>query len=122
MDAPLRIGIVLNYKAAEKKKDELLSLGSRKRKWLSLGLLPKYRKYVIITGKKKYVPADVAIGLYIESHYPNVVVDYITPAEISTRRFKKNNLNFVIIYDLLESFHLSDKTNFYKYKLSLLPR
>jgi hypothetical protein len=119
MGTPLKIGIVLNYKTAEKKKDELLNLNSRKIKWLSLGLLPKYKKYVIITGKKKYVPADVAIGLYIESHYPNVIVDYITPEEISTRRFKKNNLNFVIIYDLLESFHLSDKTNFYKYKLAL---
>ena len=32
----LKIGIVLNYKNAEKKKDELLSINSRKMPWLAL--------------------------------------------------------------------------------------
>jgi len=115
----LKIGIVLNYKNAEKKKDELISIRSRKMSWLSLAKNPEYKKLLIYRNGIPCVPADVAIGLYIESKYPNVKVDYITPDEISTRRFKKNNIVFVIIYDLLEAFHLSKKDNFYKYKLAL---
>ena len=88
-------------------------------KWLSLGNQDKYKKFVIISNKKKFVPADVAIGLYLEYNHPEVIIDYITPEEISTKRFKSNDINFVIIYDLLESFHLSDKSNFHNYKRAL---
>jgi len=115
----LKIGIVLNYKKAEKKKDELLSINSRKMPWLALAKKKEYRQFIILRNKKPHVPADVAIGLYLESKYPNVKVDYITPDQISTRRFKKNHIVFVIIYDLLESFHLSDKKKFAIYKLAL---
>ena len=114
----MKIGIVLNYKKAEKKKDELLSLNSRKNPWLKLGKEDKYKNHVITVNYKKYVPADVAIGLYLESHF-DIEVDYITPEEISTRRFKKNDIVFIIIYDLLESFHLSDPETFKKYKNAL---
>ena len=112
----MRIGIVLNYKNAEKKKDELLNIKSKKMSWLKHANKKKYKKHII---NKKFIPADVAIGVFIETHYPEVKVDYISPDDISTRRFKKNDLNFVIIYDLLESFHLSDKSKFEKYKLAL---
>jgi hypothetical protein len=110
---PLKIGIVLNYKKAEKKKDELLDIKSKD--WL----LGADKRFTILRKKKVCVPADVAIGLYISSHYPGVIIDYITPEEISTRRFKKNDLVFIIIYDLLEAFHLSNRDNFYKFKLAL---
>ena len=64
MDIELKIGIVLNYKNAEKKKDELFCLDQFD--WLK-GVDPK----LIITSKgKKCVPADVAIGLYLENNYP----------------------------------------------------
>lgn len=115
----LKIGIVLNYKKAEKKKDELLSINSRKMPWLALAKKKEYKPFIILRNKKPHVPADVAIGLYLESKYPNVKVDYILPDEISTKRFKKNDIVFIIIYDLLESFHLSDKKKFANYKLAL---
>jgi len=121
----LRIGIVLNYKRAEKKKDELLNINSKKMKWLAFAK-EKYShggavhsKMLIRKGDKLFVPDDVAIGLYIESHYPGITIDYINPDEISTSRFKKNHLVFIIIYDLLESFHLSDKSKFIKFKNAL---
>jgi hypothetical protein len=117
MDNSLKIGIVLNFKNAEKKKDELLSTDSKP--WLQLGEQPRYKEYTLLKKGKKYVPADVAIGLYIEYTYPDVKVDYIKPEEISTRRFKKNDLDFIIIYDLLEAFHLTKKDNFHKFKLAL---
>ena len=115
----LKIGIVLNYKNAEKKKDELLPVDSNDKPWLKLGDQSRYKPYVVMKKNKKFVPADVAIGLFIESKYPDIKVDYITPDEISTRRFKMNDLVFIIIYDLLEAFHLTKKNNFHKFKLAL---
>jgi hypothetical protein len=120
----LKIGIVLNYKNAEKKKDELMNINSFKMPWLSRANESEYKKHVILRKGKKHVPADVAIGLYLESLNVGsgigISIDYITPDEISTRRFKENDIVFVVIYDLLESFHLSDKTKFYKYKTALM--
>jgi len=123
---PLRIGIILNYKKAEKKKDELLNVNSNKLSWMKHAIRSKHSRSGILhsdllikKGKSSFAPDDVAIGIYIESMYPNVIIDYITPDEISTRRFKKNDIVLVIIYDLLEAFHLSDPTKFKKYKNAL---
>jgi len=113
----LKIGIVLNYKKAEVKKEELININSRKMPWLSLAKKDRYKPY-IIENEKRFIPADVAIGIYLESHF-DVIVDYITPPEISTRRFKKNDIVFIIIYDLLEAFHLSDEKLFYNFKNAL---
>ena len=67
IDLELRIGIVLNYKKAEQKKDELYSVN--KYPWLKSANDPKYKDLVITKPRKngKYVPADVAIGLFLES-------------------------------------------------------
>jgi len=108
MNSPLKVGIVLNYKNAEKKKDELIDINSES--YLQLAKEKKYSSLCITRKNKKCVPADVAIGLYLESQ--GVIVDYINPDDISVRRFKKNDIVFVVIYDLLESFHLSDKQTF----------
>jgi glutathione synthase/RimK-type ligase-like ATP-grasp enzyme len=113
----MNIGIVLNYKNAEKKKDELIPIDSKP--WLKIADEVKYKNLILKKKDKKYVPADLAIGLYIESKFPDIKIDYITPDEISTRRFKKNDLVFIIIYDLLEAFHLTKKDNFNKFKLAL---
>ena len=113
----INIGIVLNFKNAEKKKDELMAIDSKP--WLQLANDNFYKKFIVLKKDKKYVPADVAIGLYIESKYPNIKVDYITPDEISTRRFKKNDIVFIIIYDLLEAFHLGKKDKFNTFKAAL---
>ena len=109
----LKIGIVINYKNAEKKKDELIDINSKQ--WLQ----NVDKKFTIVRKKNTFVPADIAIGYYIINRYPNVSLDFISPDEISTKRFKQNDIVFIIIYDLLESFHLSNKKNFYKYKLAL---
>jgi hypothetical protein len=123
---PIRIGIVLNYKKAERKKDELLNVKSTKLKWMRHATHSKHSRggilhsdLLIKKGKRSFAPDDVAIGIYIEAMYPDVIIDYITPDEISTRRFKKNHIVFVIIYDLLEAFHLSDILKFKKYKNAL---
>ena len=122
----LNIGIVLNYKKAEMKKDELYNVN--KYPWLKIANDTKYNKLVInkpnfLSGKdKRCVPADVAIGVFLESlpkEEINIVVDYITPDEISVERFRKNDIVFVIIFDLLECFHLSKGSKFETFKHAL---
>jgi hypothetical protein len=114
MNISIKIGIVLNYKNAEKKKDELFTINSK-------DYLKDTEKKYTINGK---VPADVAIGMYIKHFFPNtddfkIVIDFIEPEQISLKRFKQNCINFVIIYDLLECFHLGSKANFAKFKDAL---
>ena len=120
----LKIGIVLNYKNAEKKKDELYCVD--KYPWLKMAIESKYNELTILNNKKKLcVPADVGIGLFLESlnRDPSVkiTVDYITPDDISLARFNKNDIVFVVIYDLLESFHLANKSKFEKPELPADP-
>jgi len=116
----IKIGIVLNFKNAEKKKDELFPMNSRD--YLQSANSPEYKQFTINKNGKIFVPDDVAIGMYLEhlqkNDQFNIVVDYITPSEISVRRFKENDIVFVIIFDLLECFHLSKKMyNNYKHAL-----
>lgn len=58
-------------------------------------------------GSAHGVPTDRAIGCFIQHAYrtEGIEVDYIGPEELSTARLKANDLNFLLIYDLLESFH-----------------
>jgi hypothetical protein len=110
----LKIGIVLSYKNAEKKKDELLRINLSRMPWLK----DTPKEFIIMRDSKPNIPADRAIGVYLESNF-NVIVDYILPNEISTQRFKSNDIVFVIIYDLLECFHLDGKKIYRKYKTAL---
>jgi len=122
MELSIKIGIVLNYKKAEMKKDELYCVNSKEHPWLRILNEEKYDPFTIIKKNKRCVPADVAIGVYLEhisasgNQSVKIIVDYITPDEISIKRFQQNDLNYIIIYDLLESFHLSDKSKFEKFK------
>lgn len=113
----LRIGIVLTRLKAEKKKDELVSISSRSRPWLSGKNAPKLESWMtIVRDSKKYTSADISMGKYIEWNFKNVDVDYIKPEDISIKRFKTNDLNFMLIYDLLESFHVDSKKVFDNFK------
>ena len=66
----LKVGIVLNYKKAELKKEELLNVNSKKMPWLALAKEEKYKSHVIVIKKsgkaRSFVAADVAIGIYLE--------------------------------------------------------
>ena len=74
MDISLKIGIVLNYKNAEKKKDELFEINSKD--YLSSEKIDN--ELIILRKGKKCVPADVAIGCYIKHKYsddPNFKIE-----------------------------------------------
>jgi len=116
----LRIGILLTYPRLEVKKEELISHRCKNRAWTKLAddkfvVERKFRREKKI-GKRhplgKYaIPTDVAVGCFIKHEYSdkNVEVDMILPHEISKERLASNDLNFFLIYDLLECFH-SDKS------------
>ena len=109
---PLKIGIVLNFKAAEKKKDEILNVNSTKKPWLKLAKNKEFTPFTIMREKKRCVPVDVALGVYIQDKYPTIKIDYIKPEEISSKRFAQNDIVFLMQYDLLEAFHLTDHSKF----------
>jgi len=122
---PTNIGILLTYPKLEATKEELVS-ASRKRPWafqaykaVSPEGSPQYvcQRTGETTGKKgKGIPTDVSIGYYIRRKFGRfgVNVDLILPHEITKERLAKNDLNFFLIYDLLEAFH-TDKTPGKKY-------
>jgi len=123
MEIELKIGIVLNYKKAEMKKDELYCVNSKDKPWLKLANQSKYLPFTIESKGKVCVPADLAIGLFLESlpksEEIKIVVDYITPKNISLKRFREKDIVFIIIYDLHECFHLSKGNDFETFKHAL---
>ena len=46
----------------------------------------------------------------MKSQNKNIEIDFIKPKDITPKRLKKNDINFMIIYDLLEAFH-NDKND-----------
>jgi len=56
------------------------------------------------------IATDVSIGEYLKMYHGDIFyIDYIRPQDISRKRLAQNDINFLIIYDLLESFHI-DRT------------
>lgn len=115
----LKIGILLTRANAEKKKDELVNVNSRKRPWLHRCNTPEYRNLTIKRGNKTCVPGDVSIGFYILWNWKNVAVDFIHPHEINVKRLNSNDINFMLIYDLIESYHVDKKKIFEKFRDTL---
>ena len=111
----MRIGILLTSKKQEFKKDEMLNTREHSRKYLKKA--PD--DLCLFRDNKKLIPADAAIGVYLETQYKDMIVDYILPDEITPGRLKKNDLNFMIIYDLLEAYHNEPKNVFHKLKNTL---
>lgn len=111
----MRIGILLTRLHAEKKKDELVRINSKKRPWLK----ETPRKFTIRRGKHLWTSGDVSVGMYLMWNWKNVVIDFIRPEDISEARLKKNDLNFMLIYDLLESYHVDKRPVFLRMQKTL---
>jgi len=119
-----RIGILLTNSQNEGKKEEIISIRKQipPRPWVKtvdFAKNPDFRidreAYHIAMDNIKIprtvgIAADVSIGEYILFMYGDEFeVDYIRPSEVTKERLEGNDINFLIIYDLLESFHL-DRT------------
>jgi hypothetical protein len=119
----VKIGIVLTYPKNEVKKADLIShhpslpytqhadkkyIVERKYIWKG-DVLKKVKRHPL---GKYGIPTDVAIGCsvrHMSKVGSGVSVDFILPHEVSAERLKANDLNFLILYDVLEAFH-TDKT------------
>jgi len=115
-----RIGILLTDSQNEGKKEEIISLRRRvpPRPWIKnvdFETNPDFRieraSYQLQFGdtvpKTVGIATDVSIGEYLKTYHGDVFeVDYIRPKDISKERLAQNDVNFLIIYDLLESFHI----------------
>ena len=119
----MNIGIILTWPKAEAEKDELVLVKSRERPWVSeiLERYPEEHSEFLIENHdgKMCVAGDVSIGMYIAWNWKNVNIDYILPDEISSDRFRENDINFMIVYDLLESFHVDKRSAFTEFKEAL---
>ncbi len=82
----MRIGILLTSKKQEFKKEEMINTAQRKRKYLK----DAPPSLTVKSKGKKLIPSDAAIGIYLEKHYKDVIVDYILPDEITPKRLKDN--------------------------------
>jgi len=119
-----RIGILLTDPKNEGKKEEVISLRRRipPRPWIKevdFKLNPDFR-----IDRKAYkleyfdnevprtvgIATDVSIGEWLKYYHGDIfTIDYIRPKDISKERLAQNDINFLIIYDMLESFHI-DRT------------
>jgi len=99
----IKVGILITKPGQEKKKEELIHCASRTRPWLDVNIPSHLR--INNSKNKKCVPGDVSVGLYMQHKDPKIEIDFIKPNEITEKRLKGNLINFMVIYDLLESFH-----------------
>lgn len=108
----VRVGILLTNPKQELKKGELLACTQFE--WAKTAE-KKFGCARDEQNPQKYgrygIPTDVAIGAYMQHalEQKDVEVDFIMPKEITKERLKSNDLNFMLIYDILEAFH-TDKT------------
>merc|ERR1711964_767939 len=101
-------------------KEELISHRDKNRAWTKLAdpkfvVERKFRREKKVAKRhplgKYAIPTDVSVGCFIKHEYADkdVEVDLILPHDISKDRLEKNDINFLMIYDLIESFH-TDKS------------
>jgi len=116
-----RIGILLTDSKNEGKKEELISFRRRvpPRPWIKevdfktnpdFRIVREpyhYRDYDLKVPRAIGIATDVSIGEYLKMYYGDIFeIDYIRPKEITKERLAQNDINFLIIYDVLESFHI----------------
>jgi len=119
-----RIGIILTNSKTEGKKEEIISIRKRNppRPWIkNVDFIknPDFRidreSYQLAMGNIEVprtvgIAADVSIGEYIRMYHGSTFeVDFIRPDELTIERLEGNAINFLVIYDILESFH-TDRT------------
>jgi hypothetical protein len=112
-----RIGIVLTLGDQEARKGELIDIRRKLplRPWAALApenlrIDREGKVGGVDKGQTIGIPGDVSMGAYISAKYGHTFdVDFIEPKDISAKRLKGNDINFLLTYDLLEAFHTDKK-------------
>lgn len=100
----MRIGVICTPSFEEEiEKDELVLIDYDKRPWL-MGL-PK--EYIIHHKDTIHTTDDISIAYYLKYSLPkDIKVDIIMPTEEDAiDKAKKNDINFLLIFDMLEAHH-----------------
>jgi hypothetical protein len=120
----VRVGVLLTVGEQEGNKFELVDEKRRvpARPWVKetpedffIERPSTQRKAGAVVPPTVGIPGDVSIAEYIKFNHGNdFEIDYIHPKDITTERLKSNDINFLVIYDLLEAFHLDKKGEVFK--------
>lgn len=120
----VRIGIILTDPDFERQKLELVRYSKSNpdelpwNKHVPEEAVTKRTAHMRQTGSSHGIASDMAVGAFVKHAYQkhDVDVDFIRRDEITVRRLKSNDLNFVLIYDLLECFHMdpTKKKTYYR--------
>jgi hypothetical protein len=111
----MKVGIItVRDVISERGKDEGLALNDKTRPWLAK--VSKKHSFVDDRNQEVSTCADFAVGYYIKYAFPQVKVTFINPDDICLAEFKKHDLVFVIVFDLLESFHTEPLKLYHKYR------
>lgn len=98
----MRIGIICTSIVEECVKDEVLRCEDRNRPWLK----NVQGRHMIVHKGKKCTSDDYAVGYYIKSAYKDVEIQFMNPRTMTLAQLHKNDLNFLLIFDILEAFHI----------------
>jgi hypothetical protein len=117
----VRVGILLTHPDWERQKSELFKYKKGEFPWNKY--VPEEEIYkrdwnVRKVGSPYGIADDRAIGCCILHAFKNddVEVDFITWEEITMARLNSNDLNFILIYDILEAFHMDPTRSKSHYK------
>ena len=103
-----KVGFIITSEVCEEiEREESVYLDDKARPWLKNTPKRLIDEDVNIDKgtDRRATSADVSIALYVANKYKNVKVDIIPAREISLSRLRSNDINFIILYDLLECFH-----------------
>lgn len=103
-----KVGFIITSEVCEEiNKEESVYVDDKSRPWLRKTPKRLIAEDVNIDKgtDRRATAGDISTALYVADKYKNVKVDIITPNEITRARLKSNDINFIILYDLLESFH-----------------
>lgn len=108
MNRVWKVGFIITSEVCEEiNREESVYIDDKKRPWLKKTPKKLIAEDVNIDEgtDKRATSGDVSTAMYVADKYKNVKVDIISPHEITRARLKQNDVNFIILYDLLESFH-----------------
>lgn len=129
----VRVGILLTDPDWERQKCELFQYRKRDpdefpwNKYIPEEevLERRYPQYARVIKTPYGVATDRVVGSFIMHAFKNedVEVDFIRPKDITMARLRSNDLNFIMIYDILEAFHMDftkKKSHFNQVKKCLM--
>lgn len=112
----MNIGIIITpFIESEKDKEELFNINLLSKKEQNcFNNIPS--KYINIEKNKKEVSSDIMIINYLQCIYKDINIKILNPLTLKLSDLQKNDLNFILTFDILEAFHNFPRKLFLRYK------